>query len=240
MSTPGIICQCTTIDLLTTDSERKHSRNAATLGIEIGQPRFPGLIRQFLHRLRHPDLPASHPHIQALTNAPFPEPISVRYSAAATYYAPSDPSGIGGMHREHIRATPSWYAGPARFDCALVRQSPELRGILGLGVVRIILFFSFKYHSKLYPCALVSWYMRSDNEPDEDTGMWIVEPEFGEDGARVVSVIHTDSIVRATHLIPDYGEEFLQVGIKEHHSLDIFEAFYVNKYADHHAFEILH
>ncbi|KAH7921240.1 hypothetical protein BV22DRAFT_1019790, partial [Leucogyrophana mollusca] len=51
-------------------------------------------------------------------------------------------------------------------------------------------------------------------------------------------VIHTDTIYRAAHLIPVYGVEFVPDNLKFHHSYDAFHTFYVNKYADHHAFEI--
>ncbi|KAF8805466.1 hypothetical protein BYT27DRAFT_7104486 [Phlegmacium glaucopus] len=40
-------------------------------------------------------------------------PISVYHSAVASFYAPSDPSGIQGMHCEWIQSTPSWrYRAP--------------------------------------------------------------------------------------------------------------------------------
>ncbi|KIL61333.1 hypothetical protein M378DRAFT_82595, partial [Amanita muscaria Koide BX008] len=38
-------------------------------------------------------------------------------SAVATYCAPSDLSGVGGMFREQIRSTHSWRSGPERRDC---------------------------------------------------------------------------------------------------------------------------
>ena len=51
-------------------------------------------------------------------------------------------------------------------------------------------------------------------------------------------VIHLDTIVRASHLIGVYGDRFLPRGISFHNSLDVFDTFYVNKYIDHHTFEI--
>jgi len=45
-------------------------------------------------------------------------------------------------------------------------------------------------------------------------------------------------IYHAAHLIPIYGSFFVLHTIKFYHSYDAFGAFYVNKYADHHAFEI--
>jgi hypothetical protein len=162
----------------------------------------------------------------------------VRLSAAATFYAPSDLSGLGGMRREHIRATPSWRKGPARYDCAFVNSNPDILGMRGLNVVRILLFFSFKHRKIIYPCALVHWYKSVDNEPDEDTGMWVVEPEMDDDGKPLIQVIHLDCIIRAAHLIGIYGNHFIPRGLDFSQSLDFFLGFYVNKFVDYHAFQI--
>ena len=168
---------------------------------------------------------------------PFAGMISVFASAAASYYAPSDPSGICGMRREHIRATPLWRQGPARYDCTFVNSKPELDGMRGLSVVRILLFFSFVFNDKTYPCALVRWFSPIGEERDEDTGMWMVQPEVEDDGSPTISVLHLDCIFRATHLLPIYGDDPID-SISPHDSLDVFRAFYVNKYIDHHAFQI--
>jgi hypothetical protein len=108
----------------------------------------------------------------------------------------------------------------------------------GLDVVRILLFFSFTYGDVTYPCALVHWFSLLDDERDEDTGMWMVEPEVAPDGAPVISVIHLECVLRAAHLLPIYGDAPIPVTMTFHDSLDAFPAYYVNKYADHHAFEI--
>ncbi|KAG1859702.1 hypothetical protein F4604DRAFT_1882719 [Suillus subluteus] len=42
--------------------------------------------------------------------------IKVFHSAAVTFITPSDPSGITGMHHEHIHAVPSWHNGPGHFN----------------------------------------------------------------------------------------------------------------------------
>jgi hypothetical protein len=164
--------------------------------------------------------------------------ISIFYSAMATYYAPSDPSGVGSMRSEHIRSTSSWRRGRARYDCAFVNSRPDVEGMRGLDVVQILQFFSFTFRDKMYPCALVRWFSPLDEERDEDTGMWMVQPEVTPDGAPVISVIHLDCILRAAHLLPIYGNTPVPVTMTFHDSLDAFPAYYVNKYADHHAFEI--
>jgi hypothetical protein len=66
----------------------------------------------------------------------------------------------------------------------------------------------------------------------------MVEPEMDDNHLPVTSVIHVDCIFRAAHLIGVYGQHFLPKTLKFHHSLDVFFLFYVNKYIDHHAFEI--
>jgi hypothetical protein len=66
----------------------------------------------------------------------------------------------------------------------------------------------------------------------------MVQPEVASDGEPVISVIHLDCIYCATHLLPIYGNALIPATISLHNSLDAFLAFYVNKYADHHAFEI--
>ena len=142
------------------------------------------------------------------------------------------------MHREHIRATPSWRQGPPRYDCAFVNSRPELDGMRGLDVVRILRFFSLNFRGVTYPCALVCWFSLVSDERDEDTGMWMVQPAVTDDGLPDISIIHLDCIVRAAHLLPIYGDNPIPHSISLHDTLDAFVAFYVNKYVDHHAFEI--
>jgi len=107
----------------------------------------------------------------------------------------------------------------------------------GLDVVRVLAFFSFTHRNKLYPCALVHWYSIIGDDPDEDTGMWMVSPDMVE-GSPEVSIIHLDTIFRAAHLLPSFGQAHLARGITYYNSLDAFLAFYVNKFIDNHAFEI--
>ena len=110
----------------------------------------------------------------------------------------------------------------------------------GLNVARVHLFFSFKVGDQLFSCALIHEFCKSFNDPDPDSGMWVVEPDFNRDGYRVMSVIHVDSIIRAAHLLPVFGgNSTIPREINFSHTLDIFSAFYVNKYIDYHAFETL-
>ena len=112
-------------------------------------------------------------------------------------------------------------------------------GMRGLDIARVRLFFHFNYNGTMYPCALVHWFSRVSNAPDEANGMWIVEPDLNADGSPCESVIHLDCILRAAHLIGVYGDEFLPTDFTFHDTLDTFESFYVNRFIDHHAFEVI-
>ncbi|KAJ8586800.1 hypothetical protein M405DRAFT_822808 [Rhizopogon salebrosus TDB-379] len=68
--------------------------------------------------------------------------------------------------------------------------------------------------------------------------MWIVRPAYNANHSPNLSIIHIDAIYRAAHLIPVYGGQFVSRDLKFYHSYDSFRTYYVNKYADHHAFEI--
>ena len=94
------------------------------------------------------------------------------------------------------------------------------------------------YEGIKYPYALIHWFSHVGNKPDEDTGMWLVQPDSNADGSPAMSVIHLDTVVQAVHLIGVYSDGFLPWGVSLHNSLDVFGTFYVNKYIDHHAFEI--
>ena len=164
--------------------------------------------------------------------------VRVHHSAVATYHSPGDPSGVGGMRHEHIRATPSWHSGAPRYDCVFVNKDPGQVGFRSLYAARVRLFISFKFESKPYECAVVQWYVPVGEEPDEDTGMWVVQPEFNDDGvSRPYEVIHVDTIYHSAHLIGFYGEYFVPSTLLASDSLDAFEAFFVNCWIDYHAHE---
>jgi hypothetical protein len=77
------------------------------------------------------------------------------------------------------------------------------------------------------------------NSPNDNTGMWVVEPDtLDDDGETVTSIVHIDTSIRAAHLLPVFGHEYVSWTLSFSDTLDKFTGFYVNKYADHHAFEI--
>ena len=168
--------------------------------------------------------------------------VSVYHSAAAIFWAPSNLSGPGGMYREVICSTPFWLRGDIpgpRWDCVFVDMGDsENQGMKALLVARVYLFFRFSHEGVDYPCALVCWYSTSD-EPDATTGLRVVEPESTHRGMRHMSVIHLDSIVCGAHLLPRFPSDApVYREINYTNVLDVYKTFYVNKFIDHHAFEI--
>lgn len=223
---------------------RKYPRYLDSLATHISQPQLPAFTRQFLYDQLHPDGPLSSNDVGLEACPQISGKISVFHSAVATFFPPSDPSGIRGMRRERIRSTPSWH-GHSRRDCAFVVEDDTQEGFKGMSAVRVLLFFSFThqqeeypYEHQQYPCALVEWFEKVGDSPDPKTGMWIVKPEYRQ-RRRVISVVHIDSLYRCAHLPPVFGRRPIPRKLHFSHSMDVFEAFYVNKYADHHANEIL-
>jgi len=164
--------------------------------------------------------------------------ITLYPSAVAIYFAPSDLSGIGGMHSERIRATANWRNEGPRYDTVFVNMNPNEDGMRGLDIARVKQFFSFRSQGRLYPCAIVQWYSRCGDEPDEDTGMWIVEPDVCEDGKSITDIIHLDTIICAAHLLPVFKDGLVSRTLSFTDTLDKFHTFYANKYVDHPAFQI--
>jgi hypothetical protein len=210
---------------------------AEDLATDMDQPDFFLLIQQFLYGQDHSDSDSSTS--QALDNLPpFHEKITVYPSAVTTFYSPSDISRVGGMCYEHIRAVDSWSKGPAQYDCIFTVTDPDVPGMCGLNIAHVRLFFSFTFNGIKYLCTLVHWYSRAAESADTGTRMWVVEPDSTDDGKLFTSVIHLDTIIRTAHLLPVFGEGFVSRTLSFTDTLDEFRLFYVNKYADHHAFEI--
>ena len=149
------------------------------------------------------------------------------------------------MYRETIRSTPRWTRGEIpgpRRDCVFVSapgDETDSTTVNNLNLARVMAFFSFSRRKKVYPCALVHWFSTFGLEPDPDTGMWVVVPDYDNRGYRNMSVIHVDSIVRGAHLLPIFDKSKLPSTLNYTHSLDYFCGFYMNKYIDPHAFELL-
>lgn len=77
-------------------AEPQYPQIVDALGLHIGTPSLPSLVSRFLFQQLHPD--ADTPN--DANNLPAcPAHVHVYHSAVATFYTPSDPSGVGGMHR---------------------------------------------------------------------------------------------------------------------------------------------
>lgn len=218
---------------------KTYSCNLHILARESGHPRLPELLRRFLYEQTTIN-PTHTPKDAPLELCPrYHGKVFTYPSAVAEFYAPSDLSGIGGMRREHIRATPRWRNGPACYDCVFAEADTGLPGFRGMHVARALLFMSVRYWDMVYPCALVNWYSAVGTAPDPDTGLWVVTPDVDYNNRLVESVVHVDCLLRGAHLIgKSNGNEFIPRGMKHTDTLDIFPSFFVNKYADHHSHEI--
>ena len=214
--------------------EPHYPRDLHQLAAFIRQPSFPLALRQFLFMLNHPDNqpPAEHEDLPW-----FEGEIRVYHSAVATYYAPSDLCGAGGLRRERIHSTPSFH-GSERRDTVFVVLDESKSGMEGMEIGRVLLFFSFQYRRKDYACALINWYVH-DDEPDRDTGMWTVQLECDARGQPTIKVIDIDTIARGAHLLPIFGSSRVPDDFSHHDALDSFNSFFVNHFIDHHAHELI-
>ena len=113
------------------------------LAAYVGQPLLEEHIRWFLYDQVHPDADVCGMDIPLHLCPLIPTQLRIKvfHSATSTYYAPSDLSGLGGMHRERIRATPHWKGGPGRYDCVYVAKHGGADGFAGLHVACVNLFF---------------------------------------------------------------------------------------------------
>jgi hypothetical protein len=213
----------------------QHPRKLKDLALQFSLPDLPELMRRFLYDQLLPDADILGSDVDLDACPEVRGRVYVYHSACATFYAPSDLSGIGGMCRERIRATPSWHGDGPRNDCVFVTKDAKVDGMRGLHVARVQFFFSFTHNRIVYPCAFVEWFVPIGNAPCEDTGMWMVKADIDEDGQPVRDIIHLDCIIRGALLIAACGAQLLPSHITFSNSLGAFRAYYVNKYADYHA-----
>ncbi|KAF8128403.1 hypothetical protein EV363DRAFT_1400566 [Boletus edulis] len=110
---------------------------------------------------------------------------------------------------EFICSTPLWQNKGPQLDYAFVNANLEMTPMNGLEV------------------------------PNSNNGMWMVQPQLNPQYHRAISIIHVDSIYCTAHLIPVYEKTlFFPIFIHTIHTIYSFCLFYVNKFADHHTFEI--
>ena len=151
-------------------------------------------------------------------------------SAMVVYHTPSDNCGICGIAWECIHAMPKW--GKFKvfcYDTTFAVTDPNIPAMGVLDIARVKLIFSFKHGDMTYPCALVHWLLKINDEPDANTRIWWLEPDFTTEGNPLCVVIHLDTIIHAAHLIRE-PDGPLSVAITHIFALDMFHSFYINKY----------
>jgi hypothetical protein len=214
---------------------RGYPNSIEALAAQIKQPRFLELVRRFLYKQLNPGADNPSDDIPLHQCPVFTGRIFVYHSAVARFFAPSDLCGAGGMYQERIRSNPNWHGEYVRHDTVFIETGQG--GMQGMVIGRVRLFFSFTFDRKRHSCALVEWFIPGD-EPDEDTGMWVVRPAF-HSGRRKLAIVHLDCIARAAHLLPVFGSSFIPDELHFSDSLDVFRAYFVNNYVDHHSHEFL-
>ncbi|KAF8257006.1 hypothetical protein EI94DRAFT_1774697 [Lactarius quietus] len=215
--------------------EAGYPHNLQDLADFIQQPGLPFTLQQFLFLFDNPNSA-----IAPDTHSDLPEfygHVHVHHLALATFFASSDLCGVGGIHQEQIRSTPSWYNNPC-CDMVYVVLDDSLPGLEGMVISRVQLFFSFTYRRVNHCCTFVNWFVHEDDEPDLDTRMWVVSLEK-QNGKPTTQVIDIKTIARATHLLPVFGSDLVPIDVQYHNSLDRYQSFFINKFADHHSHELL-
>ncbi|KAI9459974.1 hypothetical protein HD554DRAFT_2323915 [Boletus coccyginus] len=193
-------------------------RASKLVAAHYGYPELIECIRHYLYDQHNPNAGISGDRVDLCHCPSFEGNIRVFNCASATYFAPSDHSGCGGMHH-------NWRGGSAHYDCVFVDNGgSDDESLSGLLVAHVLLFFSFRFQgcSHSYPL----------------TGMWIVVPEVNAAGCHVQAVISVKSILQGAHLIGVFGAAFLPVPFHFSSSLDAFNAYYVNRYIDHHSYAL--
>jgi hypothetical protein len=152
------------------------------LGVHVGHPELPELIRCFLFDQLNNEVDVDGRHVNLNLCPQFQDHVFLYHSAVSTFYAPSDLSGIGGMRQERIHAVPTWFHRRGRYDAILLDKDADQDGFAGLHVACALLFLSFTFADVTYPCSLIHWFSTVGDRPDEITGMWKVRPDFLRDG----------------------------------------------------------
>ena len=217
-------------------TETGYLHNLQGLAAFIKQPYYlPLALRQFLFLIDNPNCTSAPNSFSELPQ--FHGHIHVHHSALAMFFVPSDLCGVGGMCQERIRSMPSWYDHP-HHDTVFVILDDTLPGMKGMVIACVHLFLSFNYKRVDYSCAFVNWLVCNSNDPDPDTGMWIVSLEE-QGGKPTAQVIDVKTIACTAHLLPVFGPDSVPIDIQYYNSLDRYQSFFVNSFVDHHSHESL-
>ncbi|KAF8175511.1 hypothetical protein K438DRAFT_1771121 [Mycena galopus ATCC 62051] len=194
--------------------QRSYPKTLQALAAHIQQPQLPALLHRFLQEELHstPD-DNTHPrllrHVQSL-----PVESSSTILPSRVFYAPSNLSSAGGMYCENIRSNPNWHRYP-RHDTVLVDAGAAVMRGLVIGHVSC-----------------------SSPSPSLSAALNVVELERCRRVPMLV-IIPVDSIAQGAHLIGVYGTAALPEDFHFSDSLDAFNTYFVNPYADHHMHEFL-
>ena len=161
----------------------------------LGKPDFCRQLQHFIHDQLWDSSPESDMASSSSMLPALPTKTATYATAVATFYTPSDISGIGSMRSECIHAVDTWCHGNGQNDCMFINTDPTQPSMRGLNVTRARLFFLFIHEQVKYSCAFVEWLSQIGDCADENTGMWSVEPEIFKDGTPNSSIIHLDSVV---------------------------------------------
>lgn len=142
------------------------------------------------------------------------------------------------MYHERIHSNPLWQGQYEWRDIVFVETNADLPGMRGMVIAQVLLFFSIKFHNKYLPCVLVHWLVSQDVESDAKTGLWLVKLEF-EGNQHTLAVIYLNTVARGAHLLPVYGSSFLPEDFHFSQLLDVFRAFFVNSYINHHCHKFI-
>ena len=223
--------------------ERTYPKYLSELALYIDQPQLPVLVRCFLfERLTIVD--DLDPMDILLNDCPqFNGHIFVYHSATARFYALSDLCSIGGMQHELIQSNPVWQGEYPHYNTVFITTTnSDHSGFMGMCVGRVYLFFSFVYEQIDYHCTLVHWFIPVGKLVHDETGQWVVKPEFigtGQNRRVNLAVVHVDCIARGTLLSPVFGSGYIPDDLHFCASLDAFHTFFVNNFADHHMHEFI-
>ncbi|KAH8985851.1 hypothetical protein EDB86DRAFT_2809966, partial [Lactarius hatsudake] len=95
---------------LSQKTEIAYLQNLVVLAQFIEQPDPPFILQKFFFSIDNPGSAASASIAGPSLGLPlFQAQVQVHHSVLATFFAPSDLCGTGGMHQEHIHSTSSWY-----------------------------------------------------------------------------------------------------------------------------------
>jgi hypothetical protein len=217
-------------------TESGYPRHLADLACHLDRPALPALFQRFLWAHLNTDSDLDPAHVPVANLPPLDEigKVDVFHSAVATFYAPSDECGSGGIRRERIRCHPNWRRSYPRYALGSDEDAP----MHGMVIGRVFLFFAVHFRDETLSAALVHWFSPTDTRPHPDTGLWTVRPEYTT-GRPSLAVVPLDVIVRAAHLMPVFGGRFLPDDFDFTCTLDAFYSYFVNAHVDHHSYELL-